>query len=154
MSSEGALLAFITITHSNLTDPIRVVSDVVDYVKDGHTFTGVILDFKVVSDTEQAPHAEIKVPNVDRRVSQALRSSRERAKVQFEVCNAADFDLTVFPRTQIDTVVPIYEFAQFELSEVSADVTMLTGRVVLRDYAQEPWPRIRATSRRLPGMGK
>jgi len=154
MSSSDALIAFVTITHPNLADPIRVVSDVVDYVKDGHTFTGVVFEFKVVSDNEQAPHAEIKVPNVDRRVSQALRSSRERAKIQLQVCNAADFDLTVFPRIEIGSSTSIYEFAEFELADVSADVSMLTGRVVLRDYAQEPWPRITATSLRLPGMAR
>jgi len=151
-SGADVVLGFLTITHPNLPDPIRVVNDVVDYVKDGYTFVGVIYEFLLLTDDESTPSTQLSVPNVDRKVMQAVRRSHERANVTLEICSSVDFDLTVTPRQEIGSAAVMYSFAQFNLVDIEADVQTIRGKVMLRDYAQEPWPSMTASRRRLPGL--
>lgn len=151
-SSPDALLAFMTITHSAMSEPIRVVSDVFDYVKGGFTYTGIVFGFRILNDQDNLPEAEIRVANVDRRIGQALRASNERANLALEICSSSEFDLSVEPRTEIATAANVYAFQQYELADVNVDAAELRGRVILRDYAQEPWPYVRATHRFCPGL--
>ena len=114
-SGADVVLGFLTITHPNLPEPIRV-------------------------------------PNVDRKVMQAVRRSHERAKVTLEICSSVDFDLTVTPRQEIGSAAVMYSFAQFNLVDIEANVQTISGKVMLRDYAQEPWPSMTASRRRTPGL--
>lgn len=151
-ASPDALLAFLTITHPALAYPIRVVSDVVDYVWSGLTYTGLPFEISAVTDDESAPSSEIRVQNVDRRIGAALRALPDRAAVRLDVLSSADFDLSVEPRAEVGTAAPIYGFAYFELVDVTANAVEITGRLFLRDPTQEPWPGIAATQSRLPGL--
>lgn len=151
-ASPDALLGFATITHPNLAEPLRIVSDVLDYVRGGVTYTGVLFTFRLVSDGEEAAWTEIAVQNVDRRIGAALEASQDRATVSLEVLSTSDFDLSVSPRTEIGTAAVVYAFRGFELIEVSADAIEIRGKLRLRDYSTEPWPASRATEDRLPGL--
>lgn len=150
--TPDALLAFLTITHPGLSDPIRVVSDVMDYLVDGQTFVGMPFDYRILSDTEAAPGTELRMQNVDRRIGLALRQIKERAKLRLEIRSSADFDLSLDPRAETVSGAAVYAFDQFELVDVSVDGAEITGRVMLRDYAQESWPGIRATQSRCPAL--
>ncbi len=147
-----ALLAFLTITHPGLNDPIRVVSDVMDYTVDGQTFIGMPFDYRLLSDTESAPQTQIRMQNVDRRIGLALRQIKERASLRLEIRSSADFDLSQDPRVEVASGAPVYAFDQYELVDVAVDAAEITGRVVLRDYAQEAWPGLRATQSRCPAL--
>ncbi|MEL6100482.1 MAG: DUF1833 family protein [Pseudomonadota bacterium] len=147
-----ALLAFLTIRHSELDVPIRVVSDPLNYVWGGETYTGILFDFRPLTDTDAQPTTELRVPNVDRRIGQAVLDANDRPQVQMSILSSADFDLTVNPRTEIGTATPIYAYSHFELREVSVDPVELRGTVTLRDYSVEPWPGLSATESRLPGL--
>lgn len=149
--TPDALLAFLTITHPGLSEPIRVVSDVMDYTVDGQTFIGMPFDYQLLSDNESAPQTQIRMQNVDRRIGMALRQIKERARLRLEIRSSADFDLSQDPRTEIASST-IYAFDQFELVDVSVDAAEITGRVMLRDYAQETWPGLRATQSRCPAL--
>jgi hypothetical protein len=151
-SSPDALIWFLTITHDNLSEPIRVVSDVFDYIVGGETFTGLIFDVKVISDTDQTPYSELRVQNVDRRIGQALREAQGRAKVEAIAYSTADFDLTKDPREEAGTPAEVYAFRHFELSDVEVNAAEVTGRIMLADYTQEPWPSLRATADICPGL--
>lgn len=151
-ASADAILAFLTITHRNLSEPIRVVSDVFDYELGGLSFIGLPFDLKVVTDADSAPYTELRMQNIDRRIGQALLGLTERAQLALQVLSSADFDLSVDPRVEIGTAATIYAFADFELVDVDAGATELTGRVMLRDPTQEPWPSVRATQGRCPGL--
>lgn len=150
--TPDALLAFLTITHPGLSDPIRVVSDVMDYEVDGLTFIGMPFDYQLLSDTEAAPQTQIRMQNVDRRIGLALRQIKERAKLRLDIRSSADFDLSQDPRVETATGAPIYAFDQYELVDISVDAAEITGRVMLRDYAQETWPGLRATQSRCPAL--
>lgn len=151
-ASPDAILGFLTITHPALVEPIRVVSDVIDYVRGGLTWVGLPFGFSAVTDEEAAPTAELRVQNVDRRIGEALRALPDRATVQLEVLSSADFDLSVEPREEIGTAAVIYGYSRFELVDVTVTPVEVTGRLILRDPSQEPWPGISATQSRLPGL--
>lgn len=150
--SVDALMAFLTITHPTLSDPIRVVSDVMDYELSGYTFLGLPFEFGILSDTEGPPQTELRMQNVDARIGRALLALNDRAKVTLEIRSSADFDLSQDPRTEIPGGSALYRFADFDLIDVTGTVSDISGRVMLRDYSQEPWPGQRCTQSRMPGL--
>lgn len=150
--SPHALLGFMTITHPALAEPLRVVSDVMDYVFGGAHFIGMPFGFQLLTDSEAPPMTQLRLQNVDRRIGQALRAMTGRATVQLQLLSSADFDLTQDPRAEIGTAAEIYGFAHFTLRNVSVNAVEVTGEVILQDYSTEPWPHVRATQDRLPGL--
>ena len=151
-NAPDALIAFLTIEHPALADPIQVVSDVMAYVVDGVRYEGIPFNVKALTDTESGPRTQIVVQNLDRRIGEALRRSDTRAKVRLEMRSSADFDLSQDPRVELASTAPIYAFRFFELVNVEGDVAQLVGDVELTDYTVEPWPNVRATQDRLPGL--
>lgn len=150
--APDALLAFLTIEHSSLAQPIRVVSDVLPYVVGGQTFEGMPFEFQLLAEEESAPSTQLRIQNVDRKIGQALRLATDRAMVRIDILSSADFDLTQIPRVEIGPATPIYGFRHFELVDVQVDPVEISGRVFLRDYSQEPWPGVLATQSRCPGL--
>lgn len=152
-NSPNALLCFLTISHSALAEPIRVVSDVFDYERGGQTFIGLPFGFRLLTDNESTPRTELRMQNVDRVIGKALRSQwTGRASVAMELLSSADFDLSQVPRAEVGTAAVIYGFRHFWLVNVTANAAELSGEVILQDYSVEPWPSIRATEDRLPGL--
>lgn len=150
--SVDALLAFLTITHPSLITPIQVVSDVMGYVVGGETFLGLPFEFGILTDTEGPPMTELRMQNVDQRIGRALLGLNDRAKVTLQIRSTADFDLSTDPREEIPGGSVLYEFADFDLIDVTATASDISGRVMLRDYSQEPWPGQRCTQTRMPGL--
>lgn len=150
--SADALLAFLTVTHLLLPEPIRVVSDVMDYVVDGKTFLGMPFDFGILTDGEGPPMTELRMQNVDARIGRALLGLTDRAMVSLELRSSADFDLSQDPRTALPGGSVVYAFSGFDLIEVTGTVADISGRVMLRDYSQEPWPGLRCTQSRMPAL--
>lgn len=151
-SSPHALIAFLTIEHPAFADPIRVVSDVMAYQVGGVRYEGIPFGIKQLTDTESGPRTQIVVQNLDRRIGEALRQSQTRAKAELVLRSSADFNLSVDPRTEIAATAPIYAFRHFELVNAEGDVSQLVGDVELADFSVEPWPNVRATQDRLPGL--
>ncbi|MGR3495149.1 DUF1833 family protein [Citreimonas sp.] len=154
--SPAALMWFLSIEHPQLLDPIRVVSDLFDYVINGHTYVGMPFEVLPLTDNNQTPSAELRVQNIDRRIGQALEidTAGTRAIVSASAHSSDDFDLTVEPRVPLDAndLPTIYQFQRFELADVRANAVEITGRITLIDITQEPWPYIRATADRFPGL--
>lgn len=150
--SPHALLAFLTVTHPNLADPIRVVSDPLDFVVGGVTYLGCPFEFQLLTDEDAAPTTQIRVQNIDRRIGEALRTLPDRARIELAARSTADFDLSVVPRVAIGEAAPIYAFRHFDLIDVTATALDITGTVMLRDYTQEAYPGKRATQSRCPGL--
>ena len=150
--TPDALLAFLTITHPGLNTPLRVVSDVMNYLVDGETYIGMPFDYRTLSDSEAAATTEIRIQNVDRKIGDILRKIKARAKLRLEFRSSADFDLSLDPREEFGSGSVIGAFDQFDLVDVSVNAIEITGRVMLRDYSQETWPGTRATQSRCPGL--
>lgn len=150
--APDALLAFLTIEHPSLSQPIRVVSDVLPYVFGGAQYEGMPFEFQLLAEDETAPTTQLRIQNVDRKIGAALRRATDRATVRIDILSSADFDLTQIPRVELSAATPIYGFRYFELVDVQVDAIEISGRVFLRDYSQEPWPGVLATQSRCPGL--
>lgn len=151
-ASPEALIAFLTIEHPGLAVPLRMVRNTADMVLGGHTHLAVMFDMALVTDTEGAPQTELRVPNVDARIGAAVRALTDRGRVRLDLCLSSDFDESVVPHTEIGTAAPIYALADFEILSVSVTASEVTARIGLRDYSTEPWPSLRATQNRFPGL--
>lgn len=151
--SPNALLAFLTLTHRNLPEPIHVVSDPTAFEFDGVYWHGCPFGFELLTDEDQAPVTQLRVQNVDRRIGEAIREAAGRVQVALEVRSTEDFDLSQIPRVPIGSVSPpVYGFRHFDLIDVTVTAIDVTGTVMLRDYTQIPWPGLSATQSRTPGL--
>lgn len=151
-NAPDAVLAFLTIEHPNLVEPIRVVSDVLDYSWQDEIWIGLPFGFRLVTDDDAPPTTVLRVQNVDRKLGAALRTLPGRASCRVDVLSSADFDLTVVPRVPLGEVTPIYGLKHFELVDVTVTAIEVSGTLMLRDYSQEPWPGVSATQSRCPGL--
>ena len=150
--SGEAILAFLTITHADLADPITVVSDGVDYVWDGVTYIGFPFRFGLLSDEEGPPRCQIEVQNVDRKIGDALRALSSPARLRLDLVAAGEFDRASDPRVALGTPPVEYSASHLFLVNVAVDAMMVTGDVVSWDYTQDTWPARRATQDRYPGL--
>lgn len=151
-SSPAVWLPFARIDHPALGEPIRVVADVLPYVWAGATWTPYPFGFRRLTEEDAMPETRLVIQNVDRRLGNALRTLSGRASVSMWLLTSADFDLSLDPREPLGTVTPLYSFEGYDLTDVTIDPIQITGRVTLRDYSTEPWPGIRATQDRFPGL--
>ena len=135
-----------------LPQPLGVVSDVMVSLGGGEWFRGLPFGLGTLSAGEGPPMTELRMQNVDARIGRALLGLNDRAQVSLEIRSSADFDLSQNPRVEIPGGSVIYAFAGFDLIDVTGTVAEISGRVMLRDYSQEPWPGLRATQTRCPGL--
>ncbi len=146
------LIAFLTISHPGLVEPIRVVSDGFDYLLGGRLYAGVPFGYRLLTDSETGPRSQLVVQAVDRRVTRALLAAESRAKVTLELHSTAAFDLSQDPRVEIGTATRVYGWDTFDLVNVEGSPAEMSGDIERGDYTVEPWPSIRATQDRLPGL--
>lgn len=92
-------LAFVTISHASLDDPIRVVWDVKDYVWGGLRYIGFPFDMQILSDEEGPPKAQLSIQNIDPRIGDTIRGLPTPPKVSLLLLSSADFDTNNDPRT-------------------------------------------------------
>jgi len=151
-ASGDVTLTFAEITHPLLSAPLRVVSDVLPYTWNSAEWSPVMFDFEAVNDNDRPPEARITLPAIDRTIAQALIALPERARISIWVLTSNDFDLTQEPRVTVRTPIPIMQFLNFDLMDVSGTARAASGRLLLRDYTQEPYPGLRATESRTPGL--
>ncbi len=151
-SSPEQLLAFLTIEHPTLQDDIRAVSDPVDHVLGGQTFTRSGFKITVLSDDDRPPFTQLSIPNVDRKIGKALRNADIPPKLTLELIAGSEFDQTVDPRTELTTAARTYSASELSLVNVDVDALTITGRLQIRDYSSEMWPGLMATEEFFPGL--
>lgn len=145
-------LVFLTISHSTLGTPIRVVWDTVDYIYGGNTFIGFPFDISILSDDEQPPTAQLQIQNVDPRIGDTIQGLLTPPRLKIELAQSSDFNLTVVPHTEIGSATIIYSADKLYLINVSVDILTITGQIVGWDYQQRVWPAERATQANFPGL--
>jgi hypothetical protein len=151
-ASPDAILVFAEIRHPLLVEPMRVVTDVVAYTWQGVEWQGVMFDFEGVQDDERTPEARLTLPAIDRTIANALIDLPERAQISLWILSSADFDLTVEPRAPVGTPHIYRSFPNMDLVDVRGNVSSASGRLLVRDISQEPWPPVRATQIVSPGL--
>ena len=154
--SPEADLLFLTLTHTLLSEPVRVVNDTKDFVYDGNTFTGFPFDIQILSDDESPPKAQIAIQNIDSRIGETIRGLRTPVRMKLELLSSVDFDLSVDPRVELGGGSPgatvLYSFDKAFLVNCKVDFLTVTGDIMGWDYQQRVWPGRRATQDRFPGL--
>lgn|SRR5215207_509094 len=150
--SDTVDLVFLTISHETIDQPIRIVRDTKQYLRDGATWIAFWFDVELLTDEEEPPSATLSVQNVDLRIGKALRNLRTPARIRIELFSSDDFDTSVDPRVPIGSPTPEYDAPYLFLANVTVDPMEVSGQLVGWDYTQRAWPGIRATQNRLPGL--
>jgi hypothetical protein len=123
-------LPLLTITHSTLPQPIRVVRNLTDVVSRGNTYTAFPFQITWPQDREdQLPQVSLAIDNVDRTIGLALRSIRGRGpNVRLEVVLASSPD--TLEGGPLDVV----------LKERDIDAATVGGVLGVEDLLNEPFP--------------
>lgn len=160
--SDDVSLLFATITHAVLLEPIRVVNDVVDYLLVGNRYLGLPFQAELLTDNEKPPRGVLAIPNVDEMIGQAIRLLDSPPRLKLEVYSLADFGEVEFiddrktrqVKSNISPTIPVPEYSAdfLTLHSVQLDVAMVRADIGSFDPSLEPYPKIRATLDRLPGL--
>jgi hypothetical protein len=139
--TEEAFLILLTIDHTDLSAPIRVVDNMQDITSRGDLFVGFPFEIALPSDTDDGPpRARLRIDNVDQSIVQALRSISSAPSVHMELVRASD----------PDTVEA--DFPDFELKVGRYDVLTVEGELGQESYLAEPYPAGRFDPARFPGL--
>jgi hypothetical protein len=150
IAADDPLVMFAEVYAGELLEPVRVNSDITDYLYAGHTWIGCGFALIFLSDDERPPRARVSIPNVDRRIGAAVLAVPS-VRLNLQLMLKSDFDDNE-PRQPIGTPVPEYVARHLFLRNVSCDALALTGEISSFDLAAEPWPKIRSTPDLLPGL--
>jgi hypothetical protein len=175
--SNTYVVVLLEITHPQLGKPIRVANDVVDYVFEDNTYIGFPFDIEIVGDVTTTPRGQLSIQNVDQRISDAILSLTTPPRLRILLFSSDDFgevgEPSIFAdseevfaddeettvdagdtrnRTISDGAVPEYEASHLVFGNISVDVMRISGEIVSFDMSNEPWPAIRSTADRLPGL--
>jgi Domain of unknown function (DUF1833) len=145
-------LVFLTISHGDLSTPIRVVWDTKDFIYGGITFTGFPFDITLLTDEDSPPKAQLSIQNVDSRIGETVRGLTSAPRLKIELLSSTDFDLTVDPRTEIGSATAVYVADRLFLANVKVDIMIVQADIVGWDYVQRTWPGPRATQAIFPGL--
>lgn len=154
IGSADPVLLFAKFSGSGIDGAYRFVSDKVDYVYGGETWTGIPFDFQLLSDDENPPTAQISIPNVDRIIGRSIMAIDDPLDVELTVILGSQFDQTVIPRTELDSAAVEYYASALTLTNVSINVAQITGTLQSWEYRQEIIFGMRATKDRFPGLFK
>lgn len=148
------LLALVEITHPDLLAPIRVANDIVDYLLSGNRYVGMPFELDHITDGDRPPSGRLRVQNVDQRIGEWVLSLSSPPRLRIDIYSGDDFGALdeSKTRTAIGTPSPFYSARHLRLRNVSVDAVAVSGEIGSWDPGREPWPSIRATKDRLPGL--
>lgn len=143
-------LFFMTFDHPDLDDPVRIVNDVIDYTYQGVSWVGFPFEATLLSDGENPPRATVSVQNVDRRIGEILLAVPSPLEVTLEILTSLDFTNGV----EIGSPTAMITASNLLLKNIRGDAMTIQGDLSVWDPTSEPYPAIRATKDRFPGLYK
>lgn len=149
--SSEVVVIFVTITHPSLDEVLYFNSDIRDYILNGNQHIGTGLDISLLSDDTNAPRASVTIPNVDRRIGEAILGLTFSPQIKMEVYAASDWD---FGNPANPKWTPVVEYSApiLFLKNITCDALTFKADIMSYDLTSEPWPAIRSTRERLPGL--
>lgn len=141
--TDQAFLPLLTIDHDEFAAPIRVTGDSRDTVSRGQTFVAYPFEVTLPAvETGVPPVIRLRIDNIDREITAALRSANARRPAQVMV----EMVLSGSP----DEVVQRY--TGFQLEMAAYDVMTVEGEVGLKHFEREPYPAWEFTPGRFPAL--
>jgi hypothetical protein len=160
-SSEVDLI-FLTASHPNLLEPIRVVNDAAQpngtpiiYRRDGVDWSGMPFWMVLLTDDDSPPAGELVLLNVDRRVGETVQLLVDSPAFTIEMLRGSAFTREPPPDDHIfAATAPVVELAARHLRMLRARHEGPYIHIPLGtfDYSREPYPGKRATRARFPGL--
>lgn len=159
--SAEYVVVMLRIEHDTLTFPILVANDVVNYVVGDETYLGFPFKMEVIGDTGQVPRGNVQIQNVDRRIGEAIVNLTTPPRVSILMFAQSDFSdpLSASPGVAEDTryelqegTTPEYEAHHLIFGNITVDAMQVSAEITSFDMTNEPWPAIRSTADRLPGL--
>ena len=152
--SNEYIVILLEITHPQISQPIRVANDVVDYRYDSNLYIGFPFIIEVVTDNERVPRGQLSIQNVDQRISDAIIDLTTPPKLRIICFANSDFtdEIVDGARNAVGVITPEYEANHLVFNSISIDAMKISGDITSFDMASEPWPAIRSTADRLPGL--
>ena len=153
-SSNEYLIILLEISHQSLATPIRVANDVVPYVYEDNTYLGFPFEIELLGDIAQTPRGRIRIQNVDQEIGEAVLELTDPPELSITILAASDFSETLTDGKREPVGTPIIEYQALHLifGNISVDAMSISGDIASFDMGNEPWPAIRATADRLPGL--
>jgi hypothetical protein len=134
-------LACLTITHPELATPIRIVNDRQNLMRAAGTYIAFPFECPMPdSDDQKLPQVEIRIDNVDRSITSALRGLAGKPTVTLEIVLADSPDTVEagpFP---------------FSLFDATYSALVVQGRLAFEDMLNEPFPKDSFTPSLFPGL--
>lgn len=137
-----APIVLVTITHDDLTAPIRVANYDVDVVSNEETFIAYPFELTLPTEPEAgASRATVTIDNVHRDIVEAVRNCAG---------TAPQVTLAVVLASSPDTIEA--SFPGFDLRNVSYDALTIEGELTLDSLAGERYPAGRFRPGAFPGL--
>lgn len=140
--SGDVVIILATITHPEMSEPVRLANNNEDVVSNGLTYLGFPFKIELPSETDDAPKGRMGIQNVDRRIGLEILSVRHLApsKLRIQVVLASDPDSVWL------------DYKNFSLRDVRGDALQITGVIDKRDSGRDPWPGKRSTKADFPNL--
>lgn len=138
--ADDPFLARITLTHSSLATPIRIVRNRKAITASGNQFLAYPFEVELPSDVEDVPQARITIANISRRIGKAIEQMVEPPNCLLELALAST----------PDTVERAW--ADFSMTTVTYDAFRMTATILRQQFWQEPWTKRRVVPARFAGM--
>ena len=168
---------FVTVSHPNLDTPLYFNSDIRNYLLNGITYIGAALEISLLSDDVNPPQAKVTIPNVDEEIGDVVLAMTTPPRIEMDVYAASDFDSgspanplsgNILMEDGVSTILmedgvstfqlenpqPVLQYSApyLFLQNVQCDAVSLSADIRSFDLSSEPWPSIRSTRDRLPGL--
>lgn len=139
--TDDVFLVLLTIDHTDINPPIRVVNNNEDITSNGNVFVAYPFDIQLPDSMEDSPpRARLVIDNISREIAQAIRNISTPATVLIEIIRAADPDTIEMT------------FATFNLKNVKWDVFKVSGDLVMENMEIEPFPAGQFSPAYFPGL--
>lgn len=134
-------LILLTIDHSTLSEPIRVVNNTQNITSNSELFVGFPFNITLPDNREGSPpRAQLSIDNVSREIGEAIRLMNSPASVKIDIIRAAAPDTIEI------------EWPYFTLRNVKWDIQKVTGDLTFEDFSTEPYPAGKFVPAYFPGL--
>lgn len=137
--TDEVAIVLLTISGTGFTT-FRVCNDSANITSGGNTFTAYPFEIELPGDGENAPIARLRIGNVSRQIWEAIDAATGQITVKIELVLASA------PNTIEKS------FDGLELRNVVCNALTVEGDLTTASFTSEPYPHMRATPSRLPGL--
>jgi hypothetical protein len=125
-------LVLITISHSSLSEPIRVANNKKNIVSNGDEYVGFPFEIQLPDSKEDSqPSAKLTINNVSREIGVAIRS----------ISTPPSVTITIVRQQTLDVIEA--QFFGMRLNNVKYDVLTVTGDLQFEDLTREEFPSLK-----------